>query len=174
MQKYLFIDRDGTLVLETEDEKVDSFSKMTFYPFVFRYLGQIVREMDYRLVMVSNQDGVGTDFFPAEKFWPVHEKIVQTFAGEGIHFDEILIDTSFEHENAPTRKPGTAMLTHYLDGRCDMASSFVIGDRLTDLQLAKNLGCRGILIGGKTHPEAALCTENWADIYFFLKKLNPH
>ncbi|MEM1000739.1 MAG: histidinol-phosphatase, partial [Bacteroidota bacterium] len=168
MKKVLFIDRDGTLIREPADEQIDSFAKLEFLPGVFTYLGRIARELDYTLVMVTNQDGLGTDSFPEDTFWPVHNFIVQTLEGEGIRFAEELIDRSFPHENQPTRKPGTAMMTHYLKGGWDLAQSYVLGDRLSDVQLAKNLGCGAIFIGQGAE-DAALNTENWAEIYAFLK-----
>ena len=169
MKKVLFIDRDGTLVIEPPvDFQVDSFEKLEFYPGVFQNMARIVKEMDYLLVMVTNQDGLGTDSFPEENFWPVHKKIIQAFKNEGVVFEEVLIDSSFPHQNLPTRKPGTALLTHYLKGSYDLANSFVIGDRTTDVQLAINLGCKAIFIGKEAQEEAALTTTSWADIYTFL------
>jgi len=120
MKKVLFIDRDGTLVLEPEDEQLDSLEKLEFYPGVFQYLARIASELEYELVMVTNQDGLGTASFPEETFWPAHHKILKAFENEGVHFSEVLIDRSFPHEHLPTRKPGTAMLTHYLKGDYDM------------------------------------------------------
>src|SRR5690606_33129653 len=140
MKKALFIDRDGTLILETADEQIDSFEKLEYYPGVFTWLGRIARETDYELVMVTNQDGLGTDRFPEDTFWPVHERIIQTFESEGIAFTKTFIDRSFPHDNLPTRKPGTGMLKEYIGGGYDLEHSFVIGDRLTDVELAKNLG----------------------------------
>lgn len=170
MKKVLFIDRDGTLVIEPPvDFQVDSFEKLEFYPGVFQNMARIAKEMDYFLVMVTNQDGLGTDSFPEENFWPVHKKIIQAFKNEGVVFEEVVIDNSFPHQNLPTRKPGTALLTHYLKGSYDLANSFVIGDRTTDVQLAINLGCKAIFIGKEAQEEAALTTTSWADIYSFLK-----
>ena len=149
MKKLLFIDRDGTLVIEPPvDYQLDSFEKLEFYPNVFRNLHFIRKKMDFDLVMVTNQDGLGTDAFPEETFWPVHNLILKTFENEGITFDDIQIDRSFPEDNAPTRKPRTGMLTHYLNHpeTYDIVGSFVIGDRLTDVELAKNLGCRAILL----------------------------
>jgi imidazoleglycerol-phosphate dehydratase / histidinol-phosphatase len=169
MKKVLFIDRDGTLVIEPEDnQQVDSLEKLSFYPGVFQYLGRIAAELDYELVMVTNQDGLGTDSFPEAQFWPAQHKIIEAFQNEGIHFSEILIDRSFEHEQRDTRKPGIGMLKHYLKGNYDLANTFVIGDRLTDVQLAANLGCQAILLHQQAHPEAALSTTSWRDIYQFL------
>ncbi|MCB9081074.1 MAG: bifunctional histidinol-phosphatase/imidazoleglycerol-phosphate dehydratase HisB [Lewinellaceae bacterium] len=183
MQKILFIDRDGTMVLEPDDYQVDALEKVEFYPQVFQYLSRIVTELDYTLVMVSNQDGLGTDSYPEETFWPAQRAILKAFANENIEFSEILIDRTFKHENAPTRKPNTGLLTHYLTGDYDLAGSFVIGDRLTDMELAKNLGSRGIwlrndpalgadeLAGEAAALEdvIALTTQSWADIYTFLR-----
>ena len=169
MKKVLFIDRDGTLVLEPEDEQIDSLEKLEFYPGVFQYLARIASELEYELVMVTNQDGLGTASFPEETFWPAHHKILKAFENEGVHFSEVLIDRSFPHEHLPTRKPGTAMLTHYLKGGYDMANSYVIGDRVTDVQLAQNMNCKSILLGNSSHPEATLCTPSWGEIYRFLK-----
>ncbi len=140
MKKVLFIDRDGTLILETDDFKIEKFEKLIFYPQVFYWLGKIARELDYELVMVTNQDGLGTTEFPEQEFWQVQNFIVKTFDDEGIHFLDVCIDKSFPHENLPTRKPGTGMLTKYFSADYDLKNSFVIGDRITDVQLAKNLG----------------------------------
>jgi imidazoleglycerol-phosphate dehydratase/histidinol-phosphatase len=169
MKKVLFIDRDGTLVLEPPiDFQLDSLEKLEFYPGVFQHLSRIAKELDYALVMVTNQDGLGTDSFPEETFWPAHNKIMKAFINEGIEFAEVLIDKSFPHENLPTRKPGTGMLIHYIKGNFDLENSFVIGDRLTDVELAKNLGSKAIFIGKENYADAALTTTSWADIYTFL------
>ena len=147
MKRALFIDRDGTLIVEPPvDYQVDSLEKMEFYPKVFRNLYFIRRNLDFEFVMATNQDGLGTDSFPEETFWPTHNKMLQAFANEGIRFDDVLIDRSFPADNAPTRKPRTGMFGKYLSGDYDLAQSFVIGDRLTDIELAKNLGCKGILL----------------------------
>ncbi len=147
MKKVLFIDRDGTLVIEPPvDYQLDSLEKLEFYPKVFRNLYFIRQNLDFELVMVTNQDGLGTSSFPEETFWPAQNKIIQAFENEGITFDEIHIDRTFPEENAPTRKPGTGMLTQYFTTKYDLANSFVIGDRLTDVELAKNLGCKAILL----------------------------
>ena len=147
-KRVLFIDRDGTLVKEPLDEQVDDFSKLTFQEGVFRNLAFICQHTDFELVMVTNQDGLGTDSFPEETFWPVHQFIVNTLAGEGIVFKEQLIDRHFPADNAPTRKPGTGMVRHYMDSpEYDMAGSYVIGDRETDAQLARNMGCRALILG---------------------------
>ncbi len=148
MKKLLFIDRDGTLIKEPEDEQIDSFEKLTFVEGVFRNLAFIRKNLDFEFVMVSNQDGLGTESFPEETFWPVHNFILQTLKGEGIEFDNILIDRHFPTDNHPCRKPGTGMLTEYMGNPAyDMAGSYVIGDRETDAQLAENLGCKSLIIG---------------------------
>jgi imidazoleglycerol-phosphate dehydratase/histidinol-phosphatase len=169
MKKVLFIDRDGTLIIEPADEQIDSLEKLEFYPKVFQYLSRIANELEFELVMVTNQDGLGTDSFPEETFHPAHNKMLKTFENEGIKFSEILIDRSFPHENLPTRKPGTAMLTHYIKGNYDLANSFVIGDRETDVQMAENLGSKSIFLSEKSNPKATLCTTDWGEIYRFLK-----
>jgi len=172
MKKVLFIDRDGTLVIEPPvDSQVDSLEKLEFYPGVFQYLSRIAKELDYELVMVTNQDGLGTASFTEDHFWLVQNKIVQAFKNEGIEFSEVLIDTSFPHENLPTRKPGTAMLIHYIKGNYALQNSYVLGDRLTDVQLAKNLGCKSIYMGNDLNGDSELSTQNWADIYTYLKAL---
>lgn len=169
MKKVLFIDRDGTLVIEPPiDQQIDSLEKLEFYPGVFQSLSAIVKELDYELVMVSNQDGLGTKSFPEENFWPAHNKILQAFKNEGVVFSEILIDRSFPEENLPTRKPNTAMLTQYIKGNYDLPNSYVIGDRITDVQLAKNLGCQAIYLGKDKNEEAVLSTPLWSEIYSLL------
>ena len=169
MKKVLFIDRDGTLVIEPPlDYQLDSLEKLEFYPCVFQSLAKIARELDYELVMVTNQDGLGTDSFPEDTFWPVQNKIIQAFKNEGVEFSEILIDRSFPEDNAPTRKPGTALLNRYIYGDYDLAQSFVIGDRQSDMDLAKNLKAQGIFIG-EENPDAVLSSKRWSDIYEFLK-----
>lgn len=171
MKKVLFIDRDGTLVIEPPtDYQLDSLEKLEFYPGVFQWLSRIVKELDYELVMVTNQDGLGTSAFPEDSFWPAQNKIIQAFANEGITFKEVLIDKSFPEENAPTRKPRTSLLTQYIHGNYDLAASYVIGDRATDIELAQNLGAKGIYLGAK-NKDAALCTTHWEVIYDFLKAL---
>lgn len=148
MKKILFIDRDGTLVHEPEDEQVDAFGKLRFVEGVFRNLSFICQHLDFRFVMVTNQDGLGTPSFPEETFWPVHNFILQTLAGEGIIFDDQLIDRHFPEDNSPMRKPGTGMLTAYLDNpEYDLSGSYVIGDRDTDRQLAENIGCKALILG---------------------------
>lgn len=169
MKKVLFIDRDGTILIEPPDKQVDSLEKVEFYPGVIVNLHRIANELDFELVMVSNQDGLGTDSFPREKFWLVQNKMLKTLENEGISFHDILIDRSFPVENAPTRKPGIDLLTRYIEGDYDLKNSFVIGDRLTDLQLAKNLGAKAILIGEKPNKDAELTTTDWQEIYDFLR-----
>jgi imidazoleglycerol-phosphate dehydratase / histidinol-phosphatase len=170
MKKVLFIDRDGTLVIEPPiDLQLDSLEKLEFYPGVFQYLSRITKEMDYILVMVSNQDGLGTPSFPEDTFWPAQNKIIQAFKNEGIEFAEIVIDKSLPDDNLPTRKPGTALLTRYFNGNYNLADSYVIGDRLTDVQLAKNLGCKAIYMGKEACEDAVLITSDWAQIYQLLK-----
>src|SRR5574344_439487 len=161
MKKVLFIDRDGTLIIEPADEQIDSLEKLEYYPGVFRYLSRIATELEYELVMVTNQDGLGTDSFPEDTFWPAENKIIRALEHEGIHFSEILIDRSFPQENLPTRKPGTALLTHYLKGGYDLENSYVIGDRITDIQLAENMGCKSIFLSTDSHPQATLSTPDW-------------
>jgi imidazoleglycerol-phosphate dehydratase/histidinol-phosphatase len=178
MKKVLFIDRDGTLILEPPDEQIDSLEKLEFYPSVFTWLGKIARETDYELVMVTNQDGLGTDKFPENTFWPAHNKLMTLLENEGIRFAAVLIDRSFAHENKPTRKPGTGLLTKYLTGDFDLSNSYVIGDRLTDVELAKNLGSKGILLNNGTLQEkiktqrleahCSLITTTWEDIFNLL------
>ena len=148
MKRLLFIDRDGTLIKEPADEQIDSFEKLEFVEGVFRNLGFIRKNLDFEFVMVSNQDGLGTDSFPEDTFWPVHNFILQTLKGEGIEFDNILIDRHFPEDNHPCRKPGIGMLTEYIDNpEYDLANSYVIGDRETDAQLAENLGCKALILG---------------------------
>lgn len=181
-KKVLFIDRDGTLISETIDEQIDSFGKLEFLPEVYYYLNKIAKQVDYELVMVTNQDGLGTDSFPEDSFWPVQNYVVKSLANEGIEFAEILIDRTFPEENAPTRKPGTALLTRYFSREYDLSNSFVIGDRLTDMELARNLGAKGIFLNHQTNlgstevnasqqeidQSIALECTSWKDIYEFL------
>lgn len=170
MKKVLFIDRDGTLVIEPPiDYQLDSLEKLEYYPGVFSALSKIAKELDYELVMVTNQDGLGTDSFPEETFWPAQNKIIQAFENEGVKFTSILIDKSFPEDNAPTRKPRTGLLNAYIYGDYDLKNSYVIGDRETDIELAENLGAQGIFIGDKSNRPTALTTTNWSDIYSFLK-----
>ena len=148
MKKVLFIDRDGTLIHEPADEQIDAFEKLRFTEGMFTNLSFIRRKLDFEFVMVSNQDGLGTDSFPEETFWPVHRFILQTLEGEGITFDEILIDRHFPEDNAPTRKPQTGLVEKYIHNpEYDMAGSYVIGDRETDRQFAENIGCKALILG---------------------------
>ncbi|MCS6974262.1 MAG: bifunctional histidinol-phosphatase/imidazoleglycerol-phosphate dehydratase HisB [Cyclobacteriaceae bacterium] len=180
MKKVLFIDRDGTLITEPPDEQIDSLEKLEFYPGMLRWLSQLAEETDFELVMVTNQDGLGTERFPEENFWPAHNKLMKTLEGEGIHFTAVHIDRSFPNENQSTRKPGTGMLGKYFSSAYDLKNSWVIGDRITDVELARNLGCRAILINdGRLAAEleqkklrdcCALITKSWKTIYEFLRK----
>jgi imidazoleglycerol-phosphate dehydratase/histidinol-phosphatase len=171
MKKVLFIDRDGTIIVEPPDEQIDSFEKLTFLPGAITALSKISKETDFEFVMVTNQDGLGTESFPENTFWPVHNKILEIMKGEGVSFAEIFIDRTIPSQKAPTRKPGTAMLVRYLAGGIDLDSSYVIGDRLTDIDLAKNLGCKSILIGGLRSSQADFTASDWNGIYSFLKKI---
>ena len=182
-KKVLFIDRDGTLIKEPEDEQIDCFEKLVFYPKVFVNLYKICKELDYEIVMITNQDGLGTSIYPEDTFWPVHNFVLETFKAEGIEFDEIFIDRTFVKDNAPTRKPNTGLLTKYFDFNYDLENSFVIGDRLTDIELAKNLNAKGIFINDERHlgenelsasveelkQFIALETNDWEAIYNYLK-----
>lgn len=195
MQKLLFLDRDGCIIQEPQpDQQVDSLDKLEFIPGVIYALVRIAKELDYKLVMVTNQDGLGTDSFPENTFWPAHMKMLKTLKNEGVVFQQVHIDRSFKYDNLPTRKPGTGMLLEYLTGEYDLLGSFVIGDRLTDMQLAQNLGTKGILLrnepaiqaestpdmplqhaqGVEYNPEGAevpiaLTASSWEDIYQYLK-----
>ena len=183
LRRVLFIDRDGTIIKETVDEQIDAFEKMVFYPKAFTFLGKIAKELDYELVMITNQDGLGTDVFPEDTFWPVHNFILKSFEHEGVVFDKVFLDRTFPHENANTRKPGTGLLTEYFSEDYDLENSFVIGDRLTDIELAKNLGAKGIFINDETNlgtdeitvkrneldAVIGLETNDWEKIYEFLK-----
>ncbi len=183
MKKVLFIDRDGTIVIEPNDFQLDSLDKLEFYPKSFQYLAKIANELDYELVMVTNQDGLGTDSFPEDTFWPTQNFILRAFENEGVLFDDIFIDRSFPKDNAPTRKPRTGMLTKYIDNpNYDLVNSFVLGDRITDVALAKNLGAKAIFLkqqeglGSDEIKEnedfsdvIALQTTDWKTIYEFLK-----
>lgn len=173
MKKAIFIDRDGTIIVEPADEQIDSLEKLRFVPGAISALRELVGK-GYELVMVSNQDGLGTSSFPEDTFWPAHNMMLDTLRGEGVVFDEILIDRSFPEDNAPTRKPRTGLLHKYLSGEYDLNSSYVIGDRLTDIQLAVNLGAKGLLIGSvETLPEGCvLASEDWMDIARFI--LSPN
>lgn len=169
MKKALFIDRDGTIIREPADEQIDSFEKLAFLPGAIRALATLRERTDYELVMVSNQDGLGTPSFPEDTFWPVHNFILDTLRGEGVEFDAIHIDRHFPQDNAPTRKPGTGMLTAYMDGSYDLEHSYVIGDRETDVQLAANLGCRALRIsdelGWKKITEILVAGERCAEVH---------
>jgi imidazoleglycerol-phosphate dehydratase/histidinol-phosphatase len=184
MKKVLFIDRDGTLVLEPPvDYQLDSLEKLEYYPKVFQYLAKIALELDYELVMITNQDGLGTASFPENTFWPAQNKIITAFEKEGVVFSEVLIDKTFPHENANTRKPRTGLLTKYFSQDYDLENSFVLGDRMTDMELAKNLGAKGIYLSKNpalgideietSQKEIVDCivttTTDWAQIYEFLK-----
>jgi imidazoleglycerol-phosphate dehydratase / histidinol-phosphatase len=180
MTRLLFIDRDGTLIQEPQNEQVDNFEELRYLPGVFTYLGRIARLLPYELVLVTNQDGLGTPAFPEDTFWPVQNRMMETFEQEGILFSDVLIDKSFESENLPTRKPGIGMLGKYLSGDYDVANSYVIGDRTTDIRLAANLGCQGIYLGpaekwnNRVMPgdeeHCALKALTWSEIAEFLIK----
>ena len=170
MKKTLFIDRDGTIIIEpSKDFQIDSLEKLEFLPGAISNLKKIREELDYLFVMVTNQDGLGTDSFPEESFWPAQNKMLKTLEGEGVIFDEILIDRSFDHENLPTRKPRTGLLSHVIQGDYDLANSYVIGDRATDIQLAENLGSKAIYIHDQPNDSAVFSTNNWDEIYNFLR-----
>ncbi|HEX7869287.1 MAG TPA: bifunctional histidinol-phosphatase/imidazoleglycerol-phosphate dehydratase HisB [Chryseobacterium sp.] len=172
MKKALFIDRDGTLIIEPKtDFQVDSLEKLEFYPEVFQNLSKIAKELDFKLIMVTNQDGLGTMSFPCEDFIKPHEKMLETFENEGIIFDDILIDKSFESENLTTRKPEIGMFGKYIYGNYDLENSFVIGDRLTDIELAKNLGSKSIFINKIQNDDVELTTDSWSEIYQYLKQI---
>ncbi|WP_400190909.1 bifunctional histidinol-phosphatase/imidazoleglycerol-phosphate dehydratase HisB [Hymenobacter sp. B81] len=165
MKKVLFIDRDGTILVEPQpSQQIDSLDKFQFVPGAISALARLVRELDYELVLVSNQDGLGTASFPEDTFWPSHNLMLDILRGEGVEFAASHIDRSFPADNLPTRKPGTAMLTPYLGGDYDLPNSFVIGDRLTDVELAQNLGCQAILIGELRDERAALSTTRWTEV----------
>ena len=171
MKKVLFIDRDGTLVIEPPiDFQLDSLEKLEYYPFVFQNLAKIVAELECELVMVTNQDGMGTKSFPENTFWPAQNKIIQAFKNEGIQFSDVIIDISFPEQNLPTRKPGTALLQQYIKGNYDLKNSFVIGDRKTDIQLAENLGCQSIFISEEENENATFSSTSWKAIYEFLSQ----
>src|SRR5688500_3212148 len=176
MRKILFIDRDGTIIREPDDFQVDMLEKLSFIPGAISELSAIARATDFVLVMVTNQDGMGTESFPETAFWPAQNFVLQTLVGEGVRFDDVFIDRTFPHENAPTRKPGTGMLGKYLTGKYDLANSYVIGDRPTDVELAKNLGAKAIYIKNETFPlgdDSGIVVhtvETWAEISEFLIK----
>ncbi len=175
MKKVLFIDRDGSLIVEPRDFQIDSFEKLRFLPNVVTYLGRIAGELDYELAMVTNQDGLGTDSFPEDDFYPVQKFLMQTLEDEGIKFTNIFIDRTFEKENAPTRKPRTGMLTEYIKGDYDLENSYVIGDRATDVILAENLGAKSIFIESENFDcdevkeQIDFVAPGWKEIYEFLK-----
>ncbi|MFN5334785.1 MAG: bifunctional histidinol-phosphatase/imidazoleglycerol-phosphate dehydratase HisB [Bacteroidota bacterium] len=185
MKRVLFIDRDGTINKEAPPTyQIDSWDKLEFYPGVFQYLSRIVQELDYELVMITNQDGLGTDGYPEANFWPIQQHIIKSLENEGIYFKEVLIDRTFPHENAPTRKPGTGMVQHFINSDAyDLANSYVIGDRITDVQLAKNMGGKAIwmnqdaALGAKEISDDLKALESviafestqWKEIYAFLK-----
>src|SRR3984885_9160777 len=184
-KKILFVDRDGTMILETADEQIDSFAKLEFYPGALHYLPKIAKELDYELVMVTNQDGLGTASFPEDTFWPVQNFIVKTFENEGVVFSDVCIDRTFAVDNAPTRKPNTGLLTQYFNvEKYDLKNSFTIGDRKNDVLLGYNLGAKAIWLNenpglgdhefsvdeaDKIKSTVALETTEWAKIYEFLK-----
>lgn len=188
-KRVLFIDRDGTLIKEAPPSyQLDSFSKLEFYPHVFEYMTKIATQFDYELVMVTNQDGMGTDAFPEDSFWPIQNFVITAFENEKVHFEKVLIDRTYPHDNQHTRKPGTGMLAGYLNNDAyDISNSFVIGDRVTDMQLAKNLNCKGLWLNLDEHLGAAeiqhtveelrqdtiaLASPHWKDIYEYLAAQN--
>jgi len=187
-KRILFIDRDGTLIHEPVLGNIDDWSKLEFYPHVFKYMNLIATEFNYELAMVTNQDGLGTPYFPSEHFWPIHNFVIHAFENEDVHFEAVYIDGSFKEDKSPNRKPRIGMIKHYMNNPdYDMENSFVIGDRITDVQMAKNLGCKGIWINRREGlglkeitdsvqvlRETALVLEttNWEDIYEFLKREN--
>ena len=182
----ILLDRDGTLIHEPPDDyQVDSFEKLSFLPGVLQHLSRLSKELEVEWAMITNQDGLGTDAFPEDSFWPVHNKMMEILAGEGIHFEEVFIDKTFKAEGKPTRKPGTALLGKYMDGSYDLENSWVVGDRPSDIQLAKNLGAKGILLGRSVDDlddewdldalrkdTLMLETENWQEITDFLLQYN--
>ena len=182
MKRVLFIDRDGTMIKEPADEQIDSFTKLEFYPKALFYLSKIAAELDFELVMVTNQDGLGTEAYPEDTFYPVHNFIMETFANEGVVFSQEFIDRSYPEDNSPDRKPKTGLLGSFFTDAYDLGNSFVIGDRMTDMELAKNLNAKGVYVNNKSnlgqgettvsddeiHSFVALETENWKDIYEFL------
>jgi len=187
-KKILFIDRDGTLIIEPISGNIDSWDKLEFFPHVFKYMNLIATEFDYELVIVSNQDGLGTEYFPYSDFQPIQDFIMKTFENEDVRFEAVYIDGSFKEDKSPNRKPRIGMIKHYLNNPdYEIENSFVIGDRITDVQMAKNLGCKGIWINRREglglkeitdsvevlrETALALETTNWKDIYEFLKKKN--
>jgi imidazoleglycerol-phosphate dehydratase/histidinol-phosphatase len=188
-KKILFIDRDGTIVKEAKapDYILDTFEELEYYPNVFRYLGKIARKMEYEFVMVTNQDGLGTKTLPEDTFWNIHNKIIKAFENEGIFFKKVFIDDSFPEDHKPTRKPGIGMVTEYINNpNYDLSNSFMIGDRLTDMEFAKNLGIKGVFIDTdenlgslevnskreELNNYIVLQTTSWKKIYSFLKNKN--
>ena len=171
MKKVLFIDRDGTIILEPENKQIDSLEKLEFYPKAISTLRKIA-DLDYELVMFTNQDGLGTESFPEDTFHPVHNKMLAILRNEGVQFSDIIIDKTLPEENAPTRKPGIALLTKYTEGDYDLANSYVIGDRLTDVQLAQNLGARSILLSETINKDSVLTTTDWEEVYKILRTTN--
>lgn len=169
MKKVLFIDRDGTIISEPENEQIDSFEKFSFIAGAITGLSKISEETDFEMVLVTNQDGLGTKYFPESAFWPVQNKMIEILKGEGVTFAEVFIDRSFPSDHSPARKPGTAMLVKYIAQGIDMENSFVIGDRQTDIELARNLGCNAIFFSKKNSEKAVLSTVNWNEIYRYLK-----
>ena len=180
MKKALFIDRDGTIIAEPADEQIDSLEKLAFVPGAISGLKSLTG-LGFELVLATNQDGLGTASFPEETFWPAHEKMLATLRGEGVTFDEELIDRTFEHDNAPTRKPRTGMLARYMDGSYDLSGSYVIGDRVTDILLARNLGAQGILLRpadegrrmlkeAETSDTCVLVTDSWKEVAEFIRR----
>ena len=169
MKKVLFIDRDGTIIKEPHDEQIDSFDKLEFLPDAITNLAKIASETDFELVMVTNQNVMGTETFPAEKFWDVQNMMLKILKNEGVEFKEIFIDGNRHEDSAPTQKICTTMLAKYLAQGVDLQSSFVIGDSLADIQFAKNLGCRAIYVNSVSVPDAALTTTDWNEIYRFLR-----
>jgi imidazoleglycerol-phosphate dehydratase/histidinol-phosphatase len=187
-KRILFIDRDGTLIIEPSSGNIDSWDKLQFYPHVFKYMNLIATEFDYELIMVSNQDGLGTSFFPYEDFQPIHDFIIKAFENEDVYFSSVYIDGSFKEDKSPNRKPRIGMVKQYMNNAdYDLENSFVIGDRITDVQFAKNLGCKGLWLHNRsglglkelTDTEddlrataLSLETKQWKDIYEFLKEQN--
>ena len=168
MKRILFIDRDGTILVEPEDEQIDSFAKMEFLPGVLTNLAKIAATSRFELVMVSNQDGLGTKSFPEDTFWPVQNLMLKILQSEGIQFSDIIIDKTMPHENSPTRKPGIALLKKYTRGKFDLSGSYVVGDRQSDVELAENLGTKSIFIDRKESDRATFTARNWSEIYRYL------
>jgi len=187
-KRILFVDRDGTLIIEPLSGNIDGWDKLQFFPHVFKYMNLIATEFDYELVIVSNQDGLGTEYFPYSDFQPIQDFIMKTFENEDVHFAAVYIDGSFKEDKSPNRKPRIGMIKQYINNPdYDIENSFVIGDRITDVQMAKNLGCKGIWINRREglglkeltdtvevlrETALSLETTNWKDIYEFLKKEN--